>query len=394
MVHREVSYNMNQSDLKRNAYMLRASLSRRGYLRFWHSFQGTAPESGVTRTFFVEYFIINPALGGEAPILGQHPYCRKRGMKPSYVMVKAGVFPGGKDAGQEPVPDCEGVQLHSFYPVSSLKVAQQPLFMQIEDCVCSENHIAGCVEASSEEAAHRAFMTDSGKMEWDLEMHKAVACHTGVFSNAFFSPCSMLESLWHGEGIRTFYRGRVTLDGMAYEVTPEGSYGYADKHWGRNFNDPWMQFASCRLTSKRTGKESKHSVLALSSCCPRFFCFPLKCRLILQLTYMGEDFEFNFARPLLLSRCRWKIKETSKRFIWHIKAQNKNSVIKISCQCPKERMMEMLYESPDARLLPSPLWSGAGGAGSIELYRRSDGGMQLIDSLTIDDGLCMLQEQA
>ena len=84
---------MNLSDLKRNSYMLRGSMAKRGYVRWWHSFTGVCADSLETRTFFVEYFVINPRLGGNQPILGQHPYYKKRGMKPSYVMVKAGVFP-------------------------------------------------------------------------------------------------------------------------------------------------------------------------------------------------------------------------------------------------------------------------------------------------------------
>ena len=54
---------MNLSDLKRNAYMLRGSDAKRGYMRWWHSFQGVCPTTQETRTFFVEYSILNPALG-------------------------------------------------------------------------------------------------------------------------------------------------------------------------------------------------------------------------------------------------------------------------------------------------------------------------------------------
>ena len=45
---------MNLSDLKRNAYMLRGSDAKRGYMRWWHSFQGVCPTTQETRTFFVE----------------------------------------------------------------------------------------------------------------------------------------------------------------------------------------------------------------------------------------------------------------------------------------------------------------------------------------------------
>ena len=87
---------MNFSDLKRNAYMLRGSDAKRGYMRWWHSFQGVCPTTQETRTFFVEYSILNPALGAAQPILGQHPYYRRHGMKPSYLCIKAGVFPCSK----------------------------------------------------------------------------------------------------------------------------------------------------------------------------------------------------------------------------------------------------------------------------------------------------------
>ena len=374
---------MNQSDLSRNAYMLRGSMAKRGYMRWWHSFQGICSETGESRTFFIEYFLINPGLGGDQPILGQHPYYKRRGIKPSYVMIKAGTFPNVAGEG--------GSQLHAFYPISAMKAANDPLYIQIEDCIYSENHIAGFVEVTEEEARHRSFMSDAGYMEWDLEVHKAVACHTGAIANRFFSALNALESFWHAEGIRTFFRGHVILDGVTYEVEPETCYGYADKHWGRSFNRPLLQFTSGHLISARTGKELKHSALAIDGCCPKFLGIPLHRKLMIQLTYTGEDFEYNFARPFTLSRCKWKVKETNKRFIWHVMAQNRTSVIKISGSCMKEQMMPLLYESPDGILSRRPLWAGGAGVGKIEIYRRFRGGAQLIDTLTVEDAFCEYQ---
>ena len=254
-------------------------------------------------TFFVDILILNPGLGGDEPILGQHPYYKKRGMKPSYVMVKAGVFPDENGEG--------GKQLNAFYPISSLKATGSPLVMQIEDCFYSENRIWGYVEVSSAEARHRSFLSDAGWMEWDVEVHKAVSCHTGILAGAFFRLINGMESFWHGEGIRSFFRGTVTLDGITYQVSPDTSYGYADKHWGRGYNKPLFQFSSGRLNSSRTGKELKHTVLAINGCCPRLLFLPLRRKLMIQLTYMGEDFEFGFAKSLFFSRQRWEVKETN-----------------------------------------------------------------------------------
>lgn len=375
---------MNLFDSKRNAYMLNGSLAKKGYLRWWHSFKGIQPVTGKERVFFVEYFIINPALSSDHPILGQHPFYKKRGFKPSYVMIKVGAFPD--DNGNN------GIQLHAFYPISAIKMAHSPLHIEIGDCIFSETHIAGYVDVNQTEAKYKAFMTDAGCMEWDLNLYKDIACHTGVIANRFFTSINALESFWHGEGIRTLFRGTVTINGEPYEVNPEDCHGYADKHWGRNFNQPWLQLASCHFRSEKTGKELKHSALAIDGCCPRFLGLPLKRKLMIQLTYTGEDFEYNFARPSLLSRCRWKVITTNKRYIWHIKAQNRNSIIKLSLSSPRALMMPLNYESPDGIKSKRPILAGGNGIGTIEIYRRSSSGKQLIDTLTILDGLCEYQK--
>ncbi len=381
---------MNLSDLARNSCILRGSFARKGYMRWWHSFSGVNVQTGKARTFFVEFFIINPALGSSHPILGQHPYYKKRGMKPSYVMVKAGAFPDENGEG--------GKQLHVFYPISSLQVTGSPLVMQVgtptsDDksypteevqagtCFCSESRLTGFVNVTPPKARHRSLMTNAGYMEWDLEVSKAVSCHTGVLGGRFFQALHLLNSYWHGEGIRSFFRGIVILDGASYEITPELSYGYADKHWGRSFNNPWFQFACGKLTSQRTDKELRHSVLAINGFCPRFLCFPFRHRLMLQLTYMGEDFEF--------THCKWDVKETDRRFIWHILARNQNSVLKLSGSCRKEEMLHLRYEHPDGHLSKMPLWASAGGIGTLQLYRKGTGGRELLDTLKLENALCI-----
>lgn len=370
---------MNLSDLTRNAYMLQGSLARKGYMRWWHSFSGIQPQTGETRTFFVEFLVLNPGLGGDLPILGQHPYYKKRGIKPSYVCIKAGVFPDAEGN--------DGRQLHAFYPISSLKVTRSPLVMQVEDCFYSEERIRGFVDVTEEESRHRSLMTDAGSMDWDLEVHKAVSCSTGVLAGPFFRALNALESYWHGEGVKSFFRGTVTLDGILYDVSPDIGNGYADKHWGRGFNRPWFQFSCGRLSSRRNGKELRHSVLAISGCCPRFLFLPLRRKLLIQLTYTGEDYDFGF-RPFVLSRCKWETKETNKRYIWHILAKNKNAVIKISGSCTKEQMLELQYETPCGVKPGQPLMAGAAAVGTIQLYRRTSGGRELIDTLHMQQGFC------
>lgn len=365
--------------------MLRGTLARKGYCRWWHSFSGVNPDTGESRTFFVEFYVINPALGGDFPILGQHPYYKKRGMKPSYVCVKAGVFPDAQEQG--------GKQLHTFYPISSLKATPRPLVLQVEDCFYSEERISGLVEVTEEEASHRFFMCDAGRMEWNVEVHKAVSCHTGILASPLFQALNALDSYWHGEGIKSFFRGSVTLDGVTYEVNPDTSNGYADKHWGRDFNKPWIQLSCGQLTSEHTGKVLRHSVLAVNGCCPRFLFIPLRRKLMIQLTYTGEDFDFGM-KPFVLSRCKLETKATNKRFIWHIIARNQKAVIKISGSCTKEQMLHLQYENPDGLKSSLPLWAGSAGVGTIRLYRRTPGGRELMDTLHMENALCVYRKES
>lgn len=374
---------MNHSDLKKNSYMLRGSIAKHGFERWFHSFIGVNSRTGEQRTFFIEYRIVNPALSAEQPIIAQHPYFKKRGMKPSYVLVNAGVLPtaDGKD----------GIQLNAFYSVNEIKTAANPFVIQTPDSFYSENSLSGYIDISIAEASNPFLMTDAGYMEWELEVHKAVSCDMGFITSAPATALGMLSSFWHAEGIRSFYNGNIVLNGAEYTVTPDTCFGYADKHWGRTFDSPLLLLTTAHLSSDRSDRTFRHSALAVNGCFPRFLFIPLKRRLMIQLTYMGEDFEYNFAKISCMSKCRWRTKETNKRYIWHIKAQNKNSVIKISLNCTKSRIMELLYETPDGELTDKPLLCGAGGTGSVEIYRKEGRALELLDTLRAEDVLCMYQ---
>ncbi len=329
-------------------------------MRWFHSFSAIQPQTGERRVFFIEYLIMNPSLGGNKPILGQLPKNRRKGIRPSYLMMKAGAFAG--DGGSKTI------QLHKFYPLTELKVALNPFVLQFGENFYSEQYIFGCVDVSHEEARRKSHMTDEGCIEWDLKVRKSIACHTGRLADAFHSAANAQDTFWHAEGIKAQYQGTVTLDGVTYEVTPKDSYGYGDKHWGSSFQAPWMQLSSCRLTSERTGRELKHSAFAANGCCSRFLWFRLKQKLLLQLTYEGEDFEFNFSP--FSRQCRWNVKRTNKRLIWQIVARNKDAEIKVTLSSFLGEMMRLDYEDPSGQR-PAEVLAGGNGCGKILLYRKT-----------------------
>ena len=59
----------NHHDITRNAFMLHGPLAHHGYDWWWHSFTAQDAETGEDKPFFIEFFVCNPALAEEEPVL-------------------------------------------------------------------------------------------------------------------------------------------------------------------------------------------------------------------------------------------------------------------------------------------------------------------------------------
>lgn len=68
-------------------------------------------KTGEEKPFFIEYFLCNPQSGGDAPVFSQLEENKNSGVKPSYLMVKAGTW--GEDA----------AQLHRFFGWNKIGVS-------------------------------------------------------------------------------------------------------------------------------------------------------------------------------------------------------------------------------------------------------------------------------
>ena len=115
----------NVHDISRDACMLHGPLRHLGYDWWWHSFTGKDEQTGEEKPFFIEFFVCNPALGGDEPIFGQLPENISGGKKPSYLMVKAGAW--GEDH----------AQLHRFFAWNDVKMhdLKRKLWHILSGCV-------------------------------------------------------------------------------------------------------------------------------------------------------------------------------------------------------------------------------------------------------------------
>ena len=260
----------NHHDLNRDACMLHGPLRHNGYDWWWHSLTAQDAETGEDKAFFIEFYVCNPALAEEVPVLGQLPENRKAGKKPSYLMVKVGCW--GEDHRQ----------LHRFFAWKDVKLhGKAPYSIEAGDCFASETALKGNVAITEEEKeAHPEWMCDAGSLSFDLLIDKQIAFNVGYGASKPFRDAEAFAMYWHAEGMKTAYSGSIFYNGRKYIVTPEKCFGYADKNWGRDFTSPWVWLSSNCLVSKRTGKRLENSVFDIGGGRPKIYFVPLDRRLL------------------------------------------------------------------------------------------------------------------
>ncbi len=215
-------------------------LEDQGYDWWWHSLMAKNRATGEMQPFFIEYYVINPALGGNTPILGQTPANQAAGTKPSYAMIKVGTW---KEGG--------GVEINNFYPISQFSASIDVMNVHIGANYANETALAGSAAVSAADAAnHPEYMSDAGTMSWNLTAKKTVSYSLGYAAGDFSTANNVMQMAWHVNGMRTEYTGTVTFNGQIYDVTPATSYGYQDKNWGNDYTNPWI-WLNCNNLRKK-----------------------------------------------------------------------------------------------------------------------------------------------
>ena len=361
----------NHHDITRNAFMLRGPLAHTGYDWWWHSFTAQDAETGEDKPFFIEFFICNPALAEDEPVFGQLPANRETGKRPSYLMVKAGCW--GED-------HC---QLHRFFSLRKTRIhGEAPYEVETGDCYASETALRGSVSITPEEAAaHPEWMCDAGSMRWDLKLDKQIAFNVGYGASRPMRDAEAFAMYWHAEGMKTAYQGTITCNGRKYLVTPERSYGYADKNWGRDFTSPWVWLSSNCLRSKKTGQQLTNSVFDIGGGRPKIYFTALDRRLLGVMYYEGKEYDFNFSKIHLMVKTEFSFEEQDELVHWTVRQENIHAVMETEVFCRKRDMLLVNYEAPDGSKRHNRLWNGGNGWGTMKLYEKEKDTLRLLDEI-------------
>ena len=361
----------NHSDPNRNACMLHGPLRHHGYDWWWHSFTAQDARTGEDKPFFIEFFVCNPALAEDEPVLGQLPANKTAGKRPSYLMVKAGTW------GERPC------QLHRFFAWKDVELHwDAPYQISAADCLACETELKGSVRITEEEAAaHPEWMCDAGEMEWDLKLDKQIAFNVGYGASKPLRDVEAFAMYWHAEGMKTAFSGELRFNGRRYTVSPEKSFGYADKNWGRDFTSPWVWLASSCLTSKRTGKRLENSAFDIGGGRPKIYFVPLDRRLLGVFCYEGKEYDFNFSHLWLNVKTAFSFEEGEELVTWRVRQENVHAVMETEIHCRKREMLLVNYEAPDGSKKHNRLWNGGNGWGTVRLYDKGKDGPELVDEI-------------
>ena len=361
----------NHHDLTRDACMLHGPLRHLGYDWWWHSLTARDAQTGEEKPFFFEFYVCNPALAEDSPVLGQLPENRANGKKPSYLMVKAGCWGEGK------------CQLHRFFAWKDVQMhADAPYEITAADCHASETALSGSISISREEAqAHPEWMCDAGQLSWNLTIDKQIAFNVGYGASKPLRDAEAFAMYWHAEGMKSAYSGEIVFNGRTYVVTPETSYGYADKNWGRDFTSPWVWLSSNCLKSRLTGKVLSNSVFDIGGGRPKVYFVPLDRRLLGVFWYEGREFDFNFSKVHLHVKTTFSFDEAGDTVHWHVRQENTHAVMETEISCNKKDMLLINYEAPDGSKKHNRLWNGGNGWGTVRLYEKQGEETVLIDEI-------------
>lgn len=355
-----VESNFNHPDDFRDAFMLKGPLAKEGYDWWWHSFTARNAKTNEEKAFYIEFFTINPALGGDYPVFGQIDMEKGSNRKPSYLMINVGTW--GEDA----------AQLHRFFGWNQVNIKDEvPFLISADECFCSETRTLGRVTVTEEDVSlHPEWLSDAGSMVWDLTIDKQIAFNVGYGASKALREMDVFQMFWHAQGMKTAYSGTIFWNGEKYIVEPENCYGYADKNWGSDFTSPWVWLSSNNLTSKLTGKKLENSVFDIGGGKPKVGPKELPRKLLSAFWYEGTPYEFNFSKFWTLTKTKFKCKETRTKIVWRVVQETPIAKMQTEVVCAKKDMLKIRYEAPDGSFRHKNLWNGGNGVGSIKLYKK------------------------
>jgi hypothetical protein len=355
--------------------MLKGRKARYGYDWWWHSLLAKNDSNGELEPFFIEYFVINPALSPDKPVYGQLSSNREQGIMPSYAMVKAGKWGLGKS------------QIHNFFASRDFSASTKGMDVKIGANTASEHHLKGAlIMGKVESDMHPEYMSDPGNMLWDIQVVSKIPYSVGYGASALFRRLNLFEMFWHVGGMITRYSGTITYNGQTYTVEPDTCAGYQDKNWGRDYTNPWI-WLNCNRFKNEKGELLQNTGLDIGGGNPKVLGKSLGNKILVAFHHEGKLYEFNFSR-FFFQKQEWNCRIDTQKIYWDVVVENKSHVLEVHFSSPRDTMMLVNYENPAGEKRHHSLWNGGYASGDLKLYKKHNKEKVLQLALTGEMGGC------
>ncbi|WP_027729244.1 hypothetical protein [Treponema sp. C6A8] len=355
----------------------------------WWRFIFTAIEeqSGVEKSFFIEFEAVNPALSPSNPLLGFKPRVKiseedlqyvlagtasarnletESIVRPSYCSIRIGMV--GK----------ESKQLCEYHSQHDCLVKNKPFQLRMGKCFFDESHISGEVEISeSDVKEHPEYMCGAGSSKWNIEYQLKTSFTDGYKSkNTLWFPCGCLAK----------FSGTMIFDGITYIIDEKHSFGYTDRYIGKNFPKKWFHISSSNLTSNISGKLLFGSSFSVQG--------EFNDRISFLGTFEGNDISFTADSGKNKYSCIWDCiqspegSENDDKLHWSVSVHNKTYVIDVDIYCDVKDLYNRLLELPEGERKVMNLIEGFSGTGEIKLYKKNKKTLEQLEFAKIEKAVC------
>ena len=137
------------------------------------------------------------------------------------------------------------------------------------------------------------------------------------------------------------------------------------------------------MTSRLTGERLPDTALEIGGGRPKIGHLALDRKLLGELVYRGEPYEFNFSKLWTGSQTHFACHETDTHIVWHVEQETFTARLVTDITCPKDEMLLIRYEAPDGQARHTRLWNGGTGQGRVQLFERDGFEWQLVDDLNV-----------
>lgn len=366
-------------------YILRGKMRQEGFERWRYVFSALSKLNGSERKFFIELYIVNPALSPKAAVISQKSRLAiseadlqyalagtesaahandEMDVKPSYVLVKAGIFGEG------------GKQMNKFFASSQFSFVKNTESFKVGECSFSSKGLSGSVLVTAQDLRVRPeLLCNVGSMAWELKFERAI-------ENKPMYNCK--NYLWIPIGSKTLFSGSVLVDNQEYVVLPKTSNGYIDKSWGETLNSPYFHISSARLTSIITGRQMINSCFALEG--------EFSGKLCAVVNLEGEKYSVSnkkiFKKDVIIHDCS-QLADTAdgEKVHWAVSIHKGKFVIDIDIYCKGSEMFVRDYEMPQGKRCLLKVLGGTG-KGEIRVYKKVKKNLELLEHANVIDAIC------